>query len=118
MSGHTPGPWYAHHCFAGKNKECWCMVVGTTPDPTHKDMDSVVGAGSCAREDAYLIAAAPGMLDALKIARDEIEQSIKDRFWTMGKEYLTKEHIERNSVLKMIDRVLADAERASDGEKK
>lgn len=94
------------------------MVVGTTADPTHEDMDSVVGAGSCGREDAYLIAAAPKMLDALKIARDEIEQSIKGRFWAMNKEYLAKEHIENNSVLKMIDRVLANAERVSGGDLK
>lgn len=85
MSRHTPGPWYAHHCHAGKNKECWCMVVGTSPDPTNTGMDNIVSAGSVSRENIYLIAAAPEMLEALKISRDEIVESIRSSFWSIRK---------------------------------
>jgi hypothetical protein len=58
----TPGPWYAHHCKAGKDTECWCKVVGTSPDPEHDDMDNVIGLGSCVADDADLIAHAPSDL--------------------------------------------------------
>lgn len=50
--------WFSHHCFRGERIDCWCKVIGTSPDPTHEDMDSVVGAGSVNATNADFIAAA------------------------------------------------------------
>lgn len=52
----TPGPWYSHFCFAGTRNECWCNVVGTSPDPKHENMDKVIGQGSANVADAAHIA--------------------------------------------------------------
>ena len=52
----TQGGWYSHHCKAGKDKDCWCKVIGTTSDPDHELMDSVASMGSLLANDADYIA--------------------------------------------------------------
>lgn len=51
------GPWFSHSCMAGKNTECWCKVVGTSPNPSDDNMDSIIGAGSASIRVADFIAA-------------------------------------------------------------
>jgi regulator of replication initiation timing len=53
-----PEEWFAHACRAGKGTDCWCGVVGTSPDPADDEMDSVIGAGACTKRVADYIAAA------------------------------------------------------------
>lgn len=47
--------------------------------------------------------------EGLEAAREDIETGIGDRFFQMGKEYLTKEYVESSSMLKLIDQALARA---------
>jgi hypothetical protein len=61
----TPGNWYSHHCKSGKDTECWCKVVGTSPDPSHDYMDAVISAGSTKREDAEFITLARNLMPKL-----------------------------------------------------
>lgn len=60
MSGHTPGPWAAFTVHsASVNPYCAYLIAG----PKTRIMDRTVG---FTREDAYLIAAAPDLLEALE----------------------------------------------------
>ena len=76
LSNATAGPWYANHCHAGKNKDCWCKVIGTSSDPQHEDMDKVASAGSIHANDADLIAHAP---DDIAFLLAEVERLRGDR---------------------------------------
>jgi hypothetical protein len=78
----TPGPWYSHHCFAGKRTECWCKVIGTTPDPADEAMDGVASAGSIRTADADFIAetanlTGPMIEEIRRLRKENAETRIK-----------------------------------------
>lgn len=63
------------------------------------------------RERDAAIAKVAALREALGMAREEIKASIEARFWSMGKEYLAKEHVHGSSALKAIDEALASTDR-------
>lgn len=57
ISGTIPKSiWYSHHCRMGTATTCWCKCVGTSPDPKHELMDSIIASGSTDRKTAEFIA--------------------------------------------------------------
>ena len=67
MSGHTPGPWEA----CNPRGDAWFVKRSWDEHfPIH-----VPGTGERAEGDAHLIAAAPDMLEALKIAKHAMDNT-------------------------------------------
>lgn len=76
MNKPTPGPWIAHHgwAFSGKpleNYPDWYEIVS----PFDENLHRFSCYGHFGRANAHLIAAAPDLLAALKLAQDACGQS-------------------------------------------
>lgn len=69
MSGHTPGPWVAKELYGGNRR--WVVLHEETINggSFKRRLD---WSGQMDEANARLIAAAPDMLDALKMVRDYI----------------------------------------------
>jgi hypothetical protein len=73
MSKHTPGPWKA----VNANESGWSVVSLTEPHseryPDHRKAITGWGSVNQSKEDAYLIAAAPELVEALQLWKDWAE---------------------------------------------